>query len=75
MHTYTQTQTLFLLDIMCLRYGTEENVLVQKGRLCAMYYPALSVRSQETVNVSGAGDRFVTLNTSTIWNMSHCFVH
>ncbi|XP_076879056.1 uncharacterized protein LOC143527632 [Brachyhypopomus gauderio] len=28
----------------------------RKGRLCAMYYPALVVRSEDTVNVSGAGD-------------------
>ncbi|XP_036424228.1 pseudouridine-metabolizing bifunctional protein C1861.05 isoform X2 [Colossoma macropomum] len=28
----------------------------RKGRLCAVYYPALAVRSEETVNVSGAGD-------------------
>ncbi|XP_026991445.2 pseudouridine-metabolizing bifunctional protein C1861.05 isoform X1 [Tachysurus fulvidraco] len=27
-----------------------------KGRLCAVYYPALSVHSDETFNVSGAGD-------------------
>ncbi|XP_035388171.1 pseudouridine-metabolizing bifunctional protein C1861.05 isoform X3 [Electrophorus electricus] len=31
----------------------------RKGRLCAMYYPALMVRSEETVNVSGAGDSLV----------------
>ncbi|TSK28061.1 Pseudouridine-metabolizing bifunctional protein C1861.05 [Bagarius yarrelli] len=28
----------------------------RKGRLCAVYYPALPVGSDETVNVSGAGD-------------------
>ncbi|XP_007252903.3 uncharacterized protein zgc:136858 [Astyanax mexicanus] len=28
----------------------------RRGRLCAVYYPALAVRSEETVNVSGAGD-------------------
>ncbi|KAK3535667.1 hypothetical protein QTP70_019733 [Hemibagrus guttatus] len=33
-----------------------KNVLVQKGRLCAVYYPALTVHSDETFNVSGAGD-------------------
>lgn len=31
----------------------------QKGRLCAVHYPALAVSSKETVNVSGAGDRYV----------------
>ncbi|XP_051976137.1 uncharacterized protein zgc:136858 [Xyrauchen texanus] len=30
----------------------------QKGRLCALHYPALAVSSNETVNVSGAGDSF-----------------
>ncbi|XP_052452958.1 uncharacterized protein zgc:136858 isoform X2 [Carassius gibelio] len=29
-----------------------------KGRLCAVHYPALTVSSKETVNVSGAGDSF-----------------
>ncbi|XP_062403096.1 uncharacterized protein zgc:136858 [Sardina pilchardus] len=28
----------------------------RKGRLCALHYPALPVSSEETVNVSGAGD-------------------
>ncbi|XP_066505361.1 uncharacterized protein zgc:136858 isoform X2 [Hoplias malabaricus] len=27
-----------------------------RGRLCAVYFPALAVRSEEIVNVSGAGD-------------------
>ncbi|TRY56109.1 hypothetical protein DNTS_015242 [Danionella cerebrum] len=31
---------------------------VMKGQLCAVHYPALPVRSEETVNVSGAGDSF-----------------
>lgn len=30
----------------------------RKGQLCAFYYPALAVSSEETVNVSGAGDSF-----------------
>ncbi|XP_012697910.2 pseudouridine-metabolizing bifunctional protein C1861.05 [Clupea harengus] len=28
----------------------------RKGRLCAFHYPALTISSEETVNVSGAGD-------------------
>lgn len=30
----------------------------RKSRLCAVHYPALAVSSEETVNVSGAGDSF-----------------
>lgn len=45
-------------DVFAVSFGTEQNVLLQKGRLCAVYYPALSIRSEETVNVSGAGDRY-----------------
>ncbi|XP_055049038.2 uncharacterized protein [Misgurnus anguillicaudatus] len=30
----------------------------RKRQLCAVYYPALAVSSEETVNVSGAGDSF-----------------
>ncbi|KAI7811979.1 uncharacterized protein zgc:136858 [Triplophysa rosa] len=30
----------------------------RKGQLCAVHYPALAVTSEETVNVSGAGDSF-----------------
>lgn len=32
-------------------------VCSQRKQLCAVYYPALSVPAEETVNVSGAGDR------------------
>uniref|UniRef100_A0A672SDZ3 Zgc:136858 n=1 Tax=Sinocyclocheilus grahami TaxID=75366 RepID=A0A672SDZ3_SINGR len=35
----------------------------RKGWLCAIHYPALAMRAKETVNVSGAGDRYVNKNS------------
>lgn len=32
-------------------------VCLQKRQLCAVQYPALTVTAEETINVSGAGDR------------------
>lgn len=32
-------------------------VCLQRRKLCAVHYPALTVTAEETMNVSGAGDR------------------
>uniref|UniRef100_A0A671SUY8 Zgc:136858 n=1 Tax=Sinocyclocheilus anshuiensis TaxID=1608454 RepID=A0A671SUY8_9TELE len=68
-HLHCVVVTLGALGVMVCGEHDADTVHLQpqkqkrKGRLCAIHYPALAVSAKETVNVSGAGDRYVNKNS------------
>lgn len=63
-------QMMMMTTVKVTVYWT---IRLQKRKLCAVHYPALTVTADETMNVSGAGDRCWTFSWPTVLSRIHSF--